>query len=70
MRFCTLLWGKAHQLLTRSAPRLEEPALRTRAWQRLALMAEHRGDMEASAIAWKLAAQATVVLQDNPSLYD
>lgn len=62
------LWGKAHQLLTRSAPRLEEPALRTRAWQRLALMAEHRGDMEASAIAWKLAAQATVVLHSNPAL--
>ena len=27
----------------------------------------HRGDMEASAIAWKLAAQSMVVLQDNPA---
>ncbi|MEX8191760.1 heme biosynthesis protein HemY [Comamonas guangdongensis] len=61
------LWGKAQQLLTRAAPQLEEPLLRTRAWQRLALMAEHRGDMEASAIAWKLAAQAMVVLPDNPA---
>ncbi|KGH30253.1 heme biosynthesis protein HemY [Comamonas testosteroni] len=61
------LWGKAQQLLTRAAPLLQDPQLRTRAWQRLALMAEHRGDMEASAIAWKLAAQAMVVLPDNPA---
>ena len=61
------LWGKAQQLLTRSAPRLEDPLLRTRAWQRLALMAEHRGDMEASAIAWKLAAQSMGILPDNPA---
>ncbi|RGE46103.1 heme biosynthesis protein HemY [Comamonas testosteroni] len=61
------LWGKAQQMLTRAAPLLQEPALRTRAWQRLALMAEHRGDMEASAIAWKLAAQSHVVLPDNPA---
>ncbi|AIJ48277.1 heme biosynthesis HemY N-terminal domain-containing protein [Comamonas testosteroni] len=61
------LWGKAQQLLTRAAPQLQDPQLRTRAWQRLALMAEHRGDMEASAIAWKLAAQAMVVLPDNPA---
>ena len=61
------LWGKAQQLLTRAAPLLQDPQLRTRAWQRLALMAEHRGDMEASAIAWKLAAQSMVVLQDNPA---
>ena len=61
------LWGKAQQLLTRAAPQLQDPQLRTRAWQRLALMAEHRGDMEASAMAWKLAAQAMVVLPDNPA---
>lgn len=61
------LWGKAQQLLTRAAPLLQDPQLRTRAWQRLALMAEHRGDMEASAIAWKLAAQSLVVLPDNPA---
>lgn len=61
------LWGKAQQLLTRAAPLLQDPQLRTRAWQRLALMAEHRGDMEASAIAWKLAAQSMVVLPDNPA---
>ena len=61
------LWGKAQQLLTRAAPLLQDPLLRTRAWQRLALMAEHRGDMEASAIAWKLAAQAMVVLPENPA---
>lgn len=61
------LWGKAQQLLTRAAPLLQDPQLRTRAWQRLALMAEYRGDMEASAIAWKLAAQSMVVLQDNPA---
>lgn len=61
------LWGKAQQLLARAAPQLQDPQLRTRAWQRLALMAEHRGDMEASAIAWKLAAQAMVVLPDNPA---
>ncbi|WP_218240410.1 heme biosynthesis protein HemY [Comamonas fluminis] len=62
------LWGKAQQMLTRAAPLLQEPELRTRAWQRLALMAEHRGDMEASAIAWKLAAQAVAVLPENPAL--
>lgn len=61
------LWGKAQQLLTRAAPQLQDPLLRTRAWQRLALMAEHRGDMEASAIAWRLAAQAMVVLPENPA---
>ena len=55
-------------MLTRAAPLLQEPELRTRAWQRLALMAEHRGDMEASAIAWKLAAQAVAVLPENPAL--
>ena len=64
------LWGKAQQLLTRSAPHLQEPLLRTMAWQRLALMAEHRGDSQAAAHAWKQAAQATVVLPENPALFD
>lgn len=62
------LWGKAQQLLTRAAPQLQEPMLRSTAWQRLALMAEHRGDLEAAATAWKQAAQAMVVLPDNPAL--
>src|SRR2546427_9299892 len=43
---------------SRAAPHLQESALRTRAWQRLALMAEHRGDADAAAAAWKQAAQA------------
>jgi HemY protein len=61
------LWGKAQQLLLRAAPHLQESALRTRAWQRLALMAEHRGDAPAAAEAWKQAAQAVVVLPADPS---
>lgn len=61
------LWGKAQQLLLRAAPHLQEPGLRTRAWQRLALMAEHRGDTQAAANAWKQAAQAVVVLPANPA---
>ncbi|WP_027016670.1 heme biosynthesis HemY N-terminal domain-containing protein [Comamonas composti] len=61
------LWGKAQQLLLRSAPRLQESDLRTRAWQRLALMAEHRSDTDAAAAAWKNAAQAVAVLPANPS---
>ena len=61
------LWGKAQQLLTAAAPQLAEPELRTRAWQRLALMAEHRDDPQAASMAWRLAAQAIAVLPDNPS---
>ncbi len=61
------LWGKAQQLLLRAAPHLQESALRTRAWQRLALMAEHRGDAAAAADAWKQAAQAVVVLPADPA---
>lgn len=61
------LWGKAQLLLSRAAPQLQDPLLCTRAWQRLALMAEHRGDMQASAMSWKLAAQAMVVLPENPA---
>jgi HemY protein len=60
------LWGKAQQLLLRAAPHLQESGLRTRAWQRLALMAEHRGDAQAAAEAWKQAAQAITVLPANP----
>ena len=61
------LWGKALQLLSQAAPRLNEPLLRSRAWQRLALMAEHRGDEPAAAQAWKQAALAVAVLPDNPA---
>lgn len=61
------LWGKAQQLLLRAAPHLQESALRTRAWQRLALMAEHRGDADAAAAAWKQAAQAVVMLPADPA---
>lgn len=50
------LWGKAHQLLSQSAPQLEPGPLRMQAWQQLARMAEHRGDGEAAAAAWKKAA--------------
>lgn len=50
------LWGKAHQLLSQSAPQLDPGPLRVHAWQQLARMAEHRGDGEAAAAAWKQAA--------------
>lgn len=61
------LWGKAQQSLERAAPRLQDSSLRTRAWQRLALMAEHRSDAQAAAHAWKQAALAIAVLPANPS---
>ena len=50
------LWGKAHQLLSHSAPQLDAGPLRVQAWQQLARMAEHRNDEEAAAAAWKKAA--------------
>lgn len=52
------LWGKAHQQLSQSAPQLAAGPLRVHAWQQLARMAEHRGDGEAAAAAWKQAALA------------
>lgn len=52
------LWGKAHQLLSQSAPQLGAGPLRVHAWQQLAYMAEHRNDSEAAAAAWKQAGLA------------
>ena len=52
------LWGKAHQQFSQSAPQLAAGPLRVQAWQQLAQMAEHRGDSEAAAAAWKQAALA------------
>lgn len=52
------LWGKAQQLLTQAAPQLRDAALRRNAWQRLAELAEQRGDTQAAAQAWKNAALA------------
>lgn len=51
------LWGKAQTHLQTAVSQLPAP-LKTRAWQRLAEMAEHRGDQEAAMAAWKAAAQA------------
>ena len=52
------LWGKAQQLLTQAAPRLQDSALRASAWRHLAQLAEQRDDAEAALQAWKRAAQA------------
>ena len=53
------LWGKARQLLARSAPRLPEPQLRAGAWRALAQLAEQDGDAHDAALAWKEAALAS-----------
>ena len=50
------LWGKAQQRLTQSTQQLRDASLRRSAWQHLAEMAEHRGDTNAAAQAWKSAA--------------
>ncbi|MDD2712766.1 MAG: heme biosynthesis HemY N-terminal domain-containing protein [Simplicispira sp.] len=52
------LWGKAQQLLTQSAQQLPDAHLRRSAWQRLAELAERRGETEAASHAWKQAALA------------
>ncbi len=52
------LWGKAQQLLTQAAPRLQDTFLRASAWRHLAELAEQREDTEAALSAWKRAAQA------------
>lgn len=52
------LWGKAQQLLKQSLPRLEDASLERNAWQALAEMADQRGDIAASTLAWKNAAKA------------
>lgn len=52
------LWGKAQQLLAQAAPQLRDASLRRGAWQRLAELAEQRGDVNAAAQAWKNAALA------------
>ena len=53
------LWGKAQQLLTQAAPRLQDPQLRASAWRHLAELAERRDEPEAALAAWKRAAQAS-----------
>ena len=50
------LWGKAQKLLEQAAARLPHESLRCRAWRALAELAEQRGDMEATALAWRNAA--------------
>lgn len=52
------LWGKAQQLLTQAAPRLQDAYLSASAWRHLAELAEQRDDTEAALVAWKRAAQA------------
>ncbi|WPB58053.1 heme biosynthesis protein HemY [Xylophilus sp. GOD-11R] len=51
------LWGKAQKLLEQASKQLPHEALRCRAWRALADLAEQRGDMEASARAWRRAAE-------------
>lgn len=51
------LWGKAQTHLQTAVVQLPAP-LKARAWQRLAEMAEHRGDQGAATAAWKAAAQS------------
>ena len=50
------LWGKAQALLAQAAQRLQDGALRSKAWRALALLAEQRDDTQAAADAWKNAA--------------
>jgi HemY protein len=50
------LWGKANQMLSACADRLDDDDLKRRAWQQLALLAERRGDATAALAAWKKAA--------------
>lgn len=54
------LWGKAQQLLTQAAPKLQDPTLRASAWRHLAQLAEQREDDAAALAAWKRAAQAAI----------
>jgi HemY protein len=54
------LWGKASVLFHQAARTLNEPALKTRAWCRLAQLAEERGEREAAVDAWKEAAKAAL----------
>lgn len=51
------LWGKAQAHLQAAVGQLPVQ-LKHRAWQRLAEMAEHRGDPQAATAAWKAAAQS------------
>ena len=50
------LWGKAEQRLVQSTRQLQDASLRRSAWQHLAELAEHQGNPEAAAHAWKNAA--------------
>ncbi len=55
------LWGKAQQLLKQALPRLKDAGLLSRAWQVLAELAQRQGDDTQAAVAWKNAAQITLV---------
>lgn len=50
------LWGKGEQLLQGAVQRLDDAALRARAWTALAVVAEQREDSQAAAQAWRQAA--------------
>ena len=52
------LWGKAQQLLKQAQPRLHDTGLEQNAWAALAELAEQRGDLGASTLAWQSAAKA------------
>jgi HemY protein len=58
------LWGKSAQLFQQSARSLTDPALRVRAWCRLAELAHERADADAELNAWREAALQS--LQDVP----
>jgi HemY protein len=55
------LWGKAQQLIRHALPRLEDAGLLTRAWQVLAELAQRQGDDQEATVAWKNAAQVTLL---------
>jgi HemY protein len=51
------LWGKSRQLLSQAALGLQDAALHRKTWRALALLAEQRDDADATAHAYKQAAQ-------------
>ena len=50
------LWGKAQQFFKQAQPRLSDPKLMQRCWQKQAELAQRQGDNDAAAAAWKKAA--------------
>ena len=55
------LWGKALQALEVCTQRLTRSETQSRAWVRMAVLAEQRGDSQAAALCWKKAAQAATI---------